>query len=610
MFRKVYDNSKDNEIGRMIYEQSARDDKTGDNDTVTLCGIELHPMQAFCRLAAMYTDYDFVKQAGQRLSTDREAIIKVTDRTDKISRMRLVPSKKASEEQVIVDDALKFMADKTAIDAYLTMSSAETKNTIFAEAARIVFTASAGLANSRVSATYNLNVLYAHLVYYYVASRGYVTPKVLYRMTTSPVFKVVKHEKSISELTFDEYMQDVYSGHSRGLETAAKAMRFMLDTAFSNKSEYSYSDVCDLINIVKKDIAAGKPGYNILTSYYTRTSGIATPIVESLLGEKCAIAVQAAYSLIGEYQLCMTSDEPSLIHYFLKRYTYGEKDSNKYKLAMLFTRKILDLQTAVTRGDVVEFLSAIDSGARAEALKGLKEVDDTKRKLSEQYAKLDRYKTKIKTVESEVKDKQREIRELKKQVEQLSSSIDSGINLEMTRKLEDDNSRLSAELKKANAELTDANRQLRKANDELSGTQDKLSKAVSDLKDADDKLKKEKTFSQELSIHRSFSEIPIECFVNAITDKNIVLIGGNMMYEALNGYGFKNLRFKPAQSRDTTYQDISDTDLVIISTAYSDHATTETAMGIIRKHNIPFMYFNNKSAEMLVHEIFKKFYSE
>ena len=124
------------------------------------------------------------------------------------------------------------------------------------------------------------------------------------------------------------------------------------------------------------------------------------------------------------------------------------------------------------------------------------------------------------------------------------------------------------------------------------------------------KLKKEKMISQELSIHRSFSEIPIECFVNAITDKNIVLIGGNMMYEALNGYGFKNLRFKPAQSRDTTYQDISDTDLVIISTAYSDHATTETATGIIRKHNIPFMYFNNKSAEMLVHEIFKKFYSE
>lgn len=610
MFRRIYENSKDNEIGRMIYEQSVRDDRTDEDYTVTLCGVELHPMQAFCRIAALYSDTDFVKQAGQRLSSDREAILKVTDKMNKVSGIKQVSFKRASEEQVIVDSALKLMADKEAIDAYTTMASAETKNTIFAEAARTAFTASTGLANSRVSATYNLNVLYAHLLYYYVASRGYVNQKVLYRMATSPAFKIVKHEKSISELTFDEYMQDVYSGNSRGLETAAKAMRFILDTAFSDKSDYSYSDVCDLVNIVKKDIAADKPGYNMLTAHYPRMRNVNTPVVEYLIGEKCAIAVQATFSIIGDFQICMTSDEPSLVHDFLKRYTYGENGNNKYKISMLFASKIVNFHSAVTHKYVVEFISAIDHGARSEAIKGLKEIDDTKNKLSEQYAKIDRYKAKLKEAESDVKGKQREIRELKKEVEQLSSSIDSGINIEKVSKLETDNSRLSDELKKARDDLADANRKIRKANDELKGTYDKLSKAASDLKDADAKLKKEKLISQELSIHRSFSEIPIDCFVNAIADKNIVLIGGNMMYEALNGYGFRNLRFKPAHSRDTTYQDISDTDLVVISTAYIDHATTEAAMGIIRKHNIPVMYFNNKSAEMLVHEIFKKFYSE
>lgn len=203
-------------------------------------------------------------------------------------------------------------------------------------------------------------------------------------------------------------------------------------------------------------------------------------------------------------------------------------------------------------------------------------------------------------------EQERQLRKKQSQLEELAASKIQQKDLDerdaKLNRAKDDADRLADELNEVKRCQTKQTRELEESQQLVASLQDKL-------KTYENKLKLERAKGEKLAVHRAFKEIPVECFVNAIKDYKIVLIGGDMMFNKLAHYGLDKIRTYKAGYRHITYESISDVDYVVISTAFIDHSTIEGVVNDCKKHNIPIIMFNNKNADMLVYSIFSTIHS-
>lgn len=212
-----------------------------------------------------------------------------------------------------------------------------------------------------------------------------------------------------------------------------------------------------------------------------------------------------------------------------------------------------------------------------------------------------------------MREAQKEAKQLSKQVASMQSTIDSLQKLSKSnikeKDLESVKNQLASAQEKIRAlqsEIDQQARALNKKESEIADIQDKLDKQEDDYLELLEKHDRLDKLNSELAVHREFNAVPIECFINAIKHKRIALIGGDMMHEKIRNYGMDNITLFKCGCRDITNEDLINKDLIVMATAFLDHASTGSVPRIAKQYGIPVIRFNNKNTEMLIYTLFEE----
>ena len=185
---------------------------------------------------------------------------------------------------------------------------------------------------------------------------------------------------------------------------------------------------------------------------------------------------------------------------------------------------------------------------------------------------------------------------------------DKGVNIDEFKRLQEENDRLRRDLEVKVDDLGEINRQMARKDKDIEYLTEKNTEYKASVDELTGQLESSKALASKMAMHRTFSEIPMQCFANAIKDKRVVLIGGDMMHTRIRDYGLDDVRLFKAGCREVRYEDLSDADLLVIITQFVDHSSVEGAIGLARTHNIPILKFGNKNPDMLVYAMFEEFY--
>lgn len=223
--------------------------------------------------------------------------------------------------------------------------------------------------------------------------------------------------------------------------------------------------------------------------------------------------------------------------------------------------------------------------------------------------KYNELRNKQKELSKEIKELNREIIAEKNKADRLQKHLDDGnINISEFNRIREENKRLTIELSNRSSELSEASRQLSRKDKEIDYLNSKVDELKGSTNELTEQLQESKELATKMALHRTFSEIPMECFINAIKSKRIVLVGGDMMHTKIRDYGLNDIRMFKAGCREITYEDLSDADLLVVITAHVDHASIEGPVKIAKTHDIPVLKFGNKNTEMLIYTMFEEFY--
>lgn len=182
------------------------------------------------------------------------------------------------------------------------------------------------------------------------------------------------------------------------------------------------------------------------------------------------------------------------------------------------------------------------------------------------------------------------------------------ISREEIDKLHTDIEQLQDKLTQQCYKEEEVTRTLNKRNKEIESLEDKLSKVESDYLELSEKYERERGLSNQIAVHRAFSEIPMESFVSAIASHKIMILGGDMMHTKLKEYGLDNIKYYKAGCKELTFEDVANTDLIVICTSFVDHSSTELVVRASKNHDIPLLKYNNKNSDMLIYSIFGAIY--
>lgn len=233
---------------------------------------------------------------------------------------------------------------------------------------------------------------------------------------------------------------------------------------------------------------------------------------------------------------------------------------------------------------------------------------------------LDAAKKRIESVEQKAIDLRRQGREatkevkrltdenmrLKSKIDSLNKTVEGNIKPAELQAVQDKLNSSESKVQTLQDDIGEKTRQISKKAREISDLKEKLDKQEDDYLQLLEKYDRLKELNSQMSVHRVFNEIPIQCFINTIKTKRIILIGGDMMHEKIRLYGLDNITLCKAGCKDIDTEDVINKDLVVMATAFLDHSTSEIIPKLAKQNNVPLMQFNNKNADMLIYALFEE----
>ena len=228
-------------------------------------------------------------------------------------------------------------------------------------------------------------------------------------------------------------------------------------------------------------------------------------------------------------------------------------------------------------------------GKLEEKVSGLKkERRDTAKKLKEAEGKIQKLQldsNKIQALEDE-KQLKCEIERLTKELGALQSKLDGTLK-----------------------ELDTASRELRSKDKEIEQLDSELKAAIDSANAANNRALSLEQQAQISEVKSALASINTSCFINAIMDKRVGIVGGDMLYSKIFSYGLNNFRTFEAGKKKFLSSDVAGLDLIVIVTSFIDHTSVAAISGLARNNGIDIVYFNNKNVDMLVYKVFEYFYS-
>lgn len=233
------------------------------------------------------------------------------------------------------------------------------------------------------------------------------------------------------------------------------------------------------------------------------------------------------------------------------------------------------------------------------------ELESNNTKLNEANQNAEKLKETIKDLRREIKELKDTIQEKESQIAEYKTKDSLGISVIDIERLKADNERLSGELKKAGKAQIDTDREIAKQQElrKEAGENLKLLQTRYDI--LYDKYNREVEKDKSVSLHTRLSNIPIECFVNSIKERNIIIIGGDILFNRLKEYKFENLKTISASVSTVKSEEIKGADLVVIVTSHISHSMYYNVSSITKTNNVPTLQYNGSSADNLIYDMFE-----
>lgn len=461
-------------------------------------------------------------------------------------------------------------------------------------------------AREPVLSTFNINCL----IFYYWASKRYKLAQL------KTVLKQTCKKPLVNDKTFDsidsmvDLIKYIYKD-KKSSDTAIKYVELMCGKqTYEFENYYALMDdfaTCILQQAKKNEYLDSLIETTIKFIYSNRhlSGHFVSMLDKRSIRKYSAIIVSTSMKMVdSSIQL---SINPLKLYIYKKvreeNYEFGG-NSCEYIIDMIFNdacclNNNLEAYKSEVVGEYFEILYKEFNMQKA-SISGLQEkVDTTESKLQESKKQLRQFKKENEKIE-------REARELLKRCNKLEEITKDSISREDMDKLKAKISEYERKIKDMAETSSQTDRALSKKAKELDYLSSKIDKMETEYLELLEKYDREKEISIKMSVQRKFSNIPIECFVNAISNTRIALIGGDMMFNKLKEYGLTNIKTYKAGCRNITYEDISDIELLVAATAFVDHASLESAINAARNHKIPLLMFNNKNADMLIYDIFEE----
>ncbi len=417
-------------------------------------------------------------------------------------------------------------------------------------------------------------------------------------------------------LNFNEFLNSIIKD-KRVYNTAIKYYSNLLDNDISTFAYYNLME--EFIESARIQVKSDEEIYSFFDEIKTNIKDgnrwNSASALLSLTGKKSITKYTYIAMTAGAIipKLFMLYSYESVVLYVLKQY-YDLDNKN------IVSKSNMDLIKLIAE-EHSNNLNSSNNSNRIEVIynsipKVLRELNRMEEEQSRLKEKIDSQNTKIDNLRASLKDSTKTVKQLKDEksdLEALNKKLDTQVKYDIkpedVKELKSRVDRSKETIEKLQAELNNLERQLSKKDKEVESLKAKLDKAETDYLELVEEHDRIKEINNRLNKHREFSEIEIKCFVNAIRRYKIALIGGDMMYDKLrNVYQLTNIAYHKAGCRDIKPEDLVNKDLVVMATAFLDHASTDLVARASRMSNIPVIRYNNKNVDMLIYTLFSELY--
>lgn len=272
-----------------------------------------------------------------------------------------------------------------------------------------------------------------------------------------------------------------------------------------------------------------------------------------------------------------------------------ELDENSYS-------KYEYLKKMLIAGSHVATMTSVESLQGKVIERIVKERDDKAREVSILEEKCSNRKDQNRKIKASLEDAKRELRELRKNtsesIEKEYEAIVKGLKSRIEYK--------DTELQKMNKEMLHIERDKEKAAKEISELKEIAANERKKSAEYESIIQRQKE-AQENSVR---ADINIEACINAIREKKIALIGGELIHPKLRLKGLNNIRYISEGERSIPASSLENMELIVIITSIVDHATSTYPTNYAREHGIKSLMFNGTNINNLIIEMFNRLYSQ
>lgn len=331
-------------------------------------------------------------------------------------------------------------------------------------------------------------------------------------------------------------------------------------------------------------------------------------------GLKLASGITDSIGMSKE-DLCIISSINNITHYSTPEYDAGIVFSYLYKITPISDKHyeyIYDLlaTTIHVRREYVHLVELSISaahcmGATKTLTDHIEKAAKTQVKLETLTSNNDKLKAEVRELKKTIRGSQDEINKLQLEIQGYISKDKLGLSIKEIEAMRDKIKSLEESLDKSNDLHDTKNRQLNKKDRKVGELEDRIKTLEQKNVELQEKYDKAIEDNKSKEILNKYNNIPIECFVNAIRNKNIVIIGGDNVFSKLSEYKFDSLKTITSSVNSIKTEELLGADIIVLMVKFMSNTTYYSALGIAKVNNIKTIQCNNTNTDIIIYSIFE-----
>ena len=469
------------------------------------------------------------------------------------------------------------------------------------------------LRMTHLSKCHNLYAMSSAIIHYWMVKNNLFSQRFVLRAKSQGVSDKVFISENMNKETLEDFLKSEFG--EEGIETVYDYIYYVpfLPNTFLDRDL-----IIKLVNLMLKDLQNNKYlQTTVKDSMVFLEADDLSPvrIIDKSRKDLCEAAVVMTSAVVYNQYMTGNLGAAAAMDYLLLTKDPAETKqrepfySTNDSLELVTIKRMLITECNFEANEKVKAAYAFMLGLDQEKVVNLVAIEtnskELAKKLNSSNEKMAKLREKLDASRHEAKDLAKKNKKLEQEIADITKRCKSNIDpkqyeaaISAKESIQDSYNKLMCEFD----ELGRSSNKVEKECDRLEGVCRSLQADKSNLEDA---LAREKELTSELQTHRAFNMIPIECFVDAIKDVKVMVLGGNYMFDSIRKYGLDNIKLKEAGCKNISLKDVSNMDLVLIVTQYVDHSSIEGLESALQSVDVPMVRMNTTNTEQMILNIFK-----